>query len=152
MNLCSRTVFTNIIRTSRSQRSEYFSTALTQCNHLQSPQSWLWDEHFSAMHVHRKYTHLTRARPRLGPERWATAWAHCLGPRPAVAHHPGPGPGHARCVYFLCICTDYIFGLINIYMYIYIFMCTKSIEQMGCINTPLSKLIKLWGLLIQPLG
>jgi len=55
----------------------------------------------------------------------------------------GPGPAHVdicRCVYFLCTCVYFIF--------LYIFTCTRSIEQMGCSNKPLSKSDR--GLSMQP--
>ena len=51
---------------------------------------------------------------------------------------PGPGPrvlpgAHVRCLHFLCICIDVCISLsLSIYIYIYIFMCTRSIEQIGC--------------------
>ena len=45
---------------------------------------------------------------------------------------PGPDPGPSACK--MCILPMYM------YRFLYVFVCTRSIEQMGCINNPLSEL------------
>jgi len=63
------------------------------------------------IHAHRKYTHLKWVRAQAGP------WSAARDPGP---QRPGPGPSlglaHARCVYYVRMCTDVCtFAQIRVY-------------------------------------